>query len=51
MGTRRFDAIDGGDFFCLLCEIRGYKIDKWGLSWGKLSRARVKPGVGLYRLL
>ena len=26
-------------------------LDKWWLSWAKLSRAGVKPGVGLNQLL
>jgi len=26
-------------------------VDKWGLSWAKLSRAGVKPGVGQNWLL
>ena len=26
-------------------------VDKWGLSWAKLSRAGVKPRVGLNGLL
>ena len=29
----------------------GKNVNKWGLSWVKLSRAGIKPGVGLNRLL